>query len=235
MEKKSKFLLVSAFIAVLFSSCYTTKVTVGNLSPKQPMTKINSEWNHHILFGLVPLSNTKMRADDYVGNRPRYMIKTNQSFLNGLVSCLTFALYTPSTTTYYVPKDSYRESRDRSLYERPSTCIPVGNGEPPILMIETTSEERQEESKNKVSRPLPKRTLFLEPKTDVPTSDMTTVQKDTDPQSNSYRATVFFKSGAKMDGIVTHLSGDGTRLNMTLLNGMIIETNLNEIERIVKK
>ena len=47
---KLKFLVAGILITASLSSCYTTKVSVGDVSPKQPMVKIKSEWNHHLLW-----------------------------------------------------------------------------------------------------------------------------------------------------------------------------------------
>lgn len=119
MITKFKFLLVGVLIAVSFSSCYTTKVTVGDVSPDQPMVMVNSVWNHHLLGGLIPLGNAKMRADKYVGDRMRYMIETNQSFLNLLVNFCTVGIYSPTTTSYYLPTDRYD-------YDNPGQNRPEG-------------------------------------------------------------------------------------------------------------
>lgn len=101
MKKRITNILVLCVLLSL-TSCYTTKIYNGEISKTEPMVKVNKEWNHHIIGGLVPLG-AKMKADDYVGGRKNYMVKTNQSFLNLLVNYLTLGLYTPTTTTFYVP------------------------------------------------------------------------------------------------------------------------------------
>lgn len=85
------------------TSCFNTKIACGNISTKTPVVKVNSEWNHHFLYGLIPGKNANMEAKNFVENSENYIIKTNQSFVNGLVGCLTFGIYTPTTTTYYLP------------------------------------------------------------------------------------------------------------------------------------
>lgn len=87
------------------TSCYNTKVVCGDITRQTPVVKVNSEWNHHLLYGLVPLKNAKMEAKEYVGNKKSYVVKTNQTFINMLVNAITFGLYTPTTTTYYLPID----------------------------------------------------------------------------------------------------------------------------------
>ena len=44
-----------------------------------------------------------MEAKEYVGEKKNYVIKTNQTFVNMLVNAITLGLYTPTTTTYYLP------------------------------------------------------------------------------------------------------------------------------------
>lgn len=98
---KKIFVLVICVVAL--SSCYNTRILVGDVKPNEPVVQINKEWNHHLIAGLVPIGNAKMVANEYVGDRPNYVVKTNQSFLNQLVSALTFGIYTPTQTKYYIP------------------------------------------------------------------------------------------------------------------------------------
>ena len=89
--------------SVSLTSSYNTKVVCGDITTKTPVVKVNSEWNHHLIYGLVPLKNAKMEAKEYVGEKKNYVIKTNQTFVNMLVNAITLGLYTPTTTTYYLP------------------------------------------------------------------------------------------------------------------------------------
>ena len=88
---------------MMLTSCYNTKILVGDVNPKDPLVKINSEWNHHLICGLVPLGNAQMKASEYVDGHENYVVKTNMSFLNMLVSWVTFSIYTPTQTVYYIP------------------------------------------------------------------------------------------------------------------------------------
>ncbi|MFI3261779.1 MAG: hypothetical protein R3Y26_02600 [Rikenellaceae bacterium] len=96
-------LLLVVISATMLQSCYSTRLYVGDVQKTDPLIKVNKEWNHHLLFGLVPLDNSKMRPSDYVNDTPNYVVKTNTSFANSIVSSLTFGLYSPTQTTYYVP------------------------------------------------------------------------------------------------------------------------------------
>ena len=98
-----KKLLVLAVCMIALSSCYNTRILVGDVKPNEPLTEVNRVWNHHLIAGLVPLNNAKMQAGEYVGDRPNYVVKTNQSFLNQLVTVFTCGIYTPTQTVYYIP------------------------------------------------------------------------------------------------------------------------------------
>lgn len=108
MKKFYLFIAVSA-TALTFTSCYNTRILVGNVKPKEPVVQINKEWNHGLIFGLVPLNNATMVASEYVDGAPNYVVKTNQSFLNMLVSGVTFGIYTPTQTKYYIPMKDYKK------------------------------------------------------------------------------------------------------------------------------
>jgi hypothetical protein len=89
---KSTFALLAG--AMLLSSCYSYTSVVGNGGTgQQKVTK----WNHYVVYGLAPVgvSDSKQMA----GSTPDYTVFTRQSFVNGLVSGLTFGIYTPTTTT----------------------------------------------------------------------------------------------------------------------------------------
>ena len=83
--------LISCF---LLTSCYTYTSVVGNgAQGNQEVT----QWNHYLIYGLAPVgvSNSKEMA----GGAENYQVTTRQTFVNGLVSGLTFGIYTPTTTT----------------------------------------------------------------------------------------------------------------------------------------
>lgn len=94
--KKKTFKMVAGLLlcSSLFTSCYTYTSVVGEgAKGNQEVTK----WNHYVIYGLAPVgvSNSKAMADGATD----YTVTTSQSFVNGLISGLTFGLYTPTTTT----------------------------------------------------------------------------------------------------------------------------------------
>lgn len=97
--------LACVTVVLMMTSCYNTKVCVGNVTPEEAVVKVNSVTNHHFLYGLIPGGKTNIEAKKYVGERKNYVIKNNQTFLNGFLSCITCGIYTPMTTTFYTPLD----------------------------------------------------------------------------------------------------------------------------------
>lgn len=95
MIKKSMKLFTVAFTAsILLTSCYSYTSVVGQGA--QGNTEV-TKWNHYVIYGLAPVgvSDSKQMAD----GAKDYTVFTRQSFVNGLVSALTFGIYAPSTTT----------------------------------------------------------------------------------------------------------------------------------------
>jgi hypothetical protein len=80
--------------SVLLTSCFSYTVVVGDGAQGNQQTK---EWNHYIIYGLAPVgvSDAKQMAD----GAENYTVKTEQTFVNGLVNAITFGIYTPTTTT----------------------------------------------------------------------------------------------------------------------------------------
>lgn len=73
------------------TSCYYAQITTD----KEPSNNvIEEEWAHSFVFGLVPPE--EIEASDECSNGVA-KVETQISFLNGLVSGLTFNLYTPMT------------------------------------------------------------------------------------------------------------------------------------------
>lgn len=80
--------------STLLTSCYTYTSVVGEgAKGNQEVT----EWNHYLIFGLAPVDVSDSKA--MAGGANDYTVTTRQSFINGLVSGLTFGIYTPTTTT----------------------------------------------------------------------------------------------------------------------------------------
>lgn len=107
-----KKLLILAGAAICLTSCFNSRILVGNIQPSDTVIEVNKQWNSHFLYGWIPGRNAKMNAQQYVGNAENYMVKTNTTFVNGLVSAVTFGIYTPTQTRYYIPLTDVEQQTD---------------------------------------------------------------------------------------------------------------------------
>jgi len=84
--------LAFVLAAVLLAGCYHVTV-VTSAAPLG--TKVNKEWQNGFVSGLVPPPelNVKDQCPEGVAK-----VETERSFLNGLVSALTWSIYTPMHT-----------------------------------------------------------------------------------------------------------------------------------------
>ena len=100
----------------LLTSCFQSSVCVGNMKRNQEGVLVAKEHNSHFIYGLV--GHNKMKAKDYIENQPDYRIRTYHSFVDGLLQSITFGIYCPTTTEYYVPYDAAgRHSKKRRSYD----------------------------------------------------------------------------------------------------------------------
>lgn len=100
-----KLFLIGALLCIGLTSCYTSRTYVGDVKPGSPTVKVNDETVHHLLYGLIPVGNNKIDDSNYIGDRKNYVIKHQQSFLNGFLGVITLGIYTPMTVTFEVPLD----------------------------------------------------------------------------------------------------------------------------------
>ncbi|MDD4008370.1 MAG: Bor family protein [Fermentimonas sp.] len=96
MKKKLIQLSAVLFVSLLMTSCYSYTTVVGDGSQGNQQI---SKWNHYLIGGLAPIdvSDSAILA----GGVQDYTVKTEMSFVNGLVSALTGGIYAPTTTTIY--------------------------------------------------------------------------------------------------------------------------------------
>ncbi|MDR6300035.1 Bor family protein [Mesonia maritima] len=94
IKKTTKMLAVVFASALLLTSCYSYTSTVGEgAQGNKEVTK----WNHYVVYGLAPVGVSDSK--EMAGGAENYTVHTRQTFVNGLVSSLTFGMYTPTTTT----------------------------------------------------------------------------------------------------------------------------------------
>lgn len=90
-------------VTAMMTSCYSTRILYGDVKENEPLVQVNRQWNHHLIGGLIPVGKNKLDAAEYVNKAENYVVKTNFNFLNMLVSGITFGIYTPTQTKFYVP------------------------------------------------------------------------------------------------------------------------------------
>lgn len=100
-----KKLILIPSIILLMTSCYTSKVYHGNITENTPQLEVASKGNSILLWGLLPLKSAEQKAKDVVGERKNYTTVTQWTFVDGLLSCITLGIYSPTTTKYYIPAD----------------------------------------------------------------------------------------------------------------------------------
>ena len=94
IKKTMKMMTVVFAASMLLTSCYSYTSVVGKGAQGNSQT---TKWNHYVIYGLAPVgvSDSKQMAD----GAENYTVHTRHSFVNGLVSAITFGIYTPTTTT----------------------------------------------------------------------------------------------------------------------------------------
>lgn len=78
--------------AIFLAGCY--HITVVTAAPPASTT-VNKEWQNGFVYGLVPPPDLNVKDQCPQGVAK---VETERSFLNGLVSMLTWSLYTPMHT-----------------------------------------------------------------------------------------------------------------------------------------
>lgn len=100
---KIKNLVLLCLIVVVLSSCYSTTTCVGTVKADDPAVQVNSVKNHHFLYALVNGGNTNIEDSKYIGDIKNYKVKKSTTFVDGFLECITWGIYSPTTTTYYIP------------------------------------------------------------------------------------------------------------------------------------
>ena len=94
MKRSLRMMSIIFAVSLLLTSCYSYTSVVGEGAQG---TEEVTEWNHYVLFGLAPVDVSDSQA--MAEGADNYTVHTRQSFLNGLLSAITFGLYSPTTTT----------------------------------------------------------------------------------------------------------------------------------------
>lgn len=94
-----------ALTAIFLSSCYSSRVINGEITVKEPLVEVNAKRNNFLFWGLLPIGETQntQYAKNYIGEKENYATRTSWTFIDGVLNCITLGIYTPTTTTYYLP------------------------------------------------------------------------------------------------------------------------------------
>lgn len=89
-----KKILLFSMLALFLSSCYSVKYSVGKGAQSGVEVKAK---NHFVVAGLAPVGEQKT-PQQLAGDATDYDVEIVHSFVDGLLSAITFGMYTPTTT-----------------------------------------------------------------------------------------------------------------------------------------
>ena len=93
MKRNLSFLALIFTAALLFSSCYTNTMIVGEGAQSGVEVKAK---NHYLIGGLAPLSTADPK--EMANGAEDYEVTIQHTFVDGLINALTLGIYTPTTT-----------------------------------------------------------------------------------------------------------------------------------------
>jgi hypothetical protein len=93
MKKRAFNVGMVLMLTLSMTSCYVNTFTVGSGPQTNQEVK---KWNHYLIWGLAPIevSNPNVLA----GGAKDYEVTIKHTFVNGLLSAITWGLYSPTTT-----------------------------------------------------------------------------------------------------------------------------------------
>lgn len=97
--KKTLFLSI---MILLLTSCNTVKSVHGDTNEYGNLVQVHKQKNNILFWGLLNTGNA-IEVDRYVKNNINYVIKTQNTFVDGLLNIVTIGIYCPSTTKIYIP------------------------------------------------------------------------------------------------------------------------------------
>ena len=94
MKRTFKIMAIAFAMSITLTSCFSYTSVVGKGAQGNSQV---TKWNHYVIGGLAPVgvSDSKAMAEGATD----YTVHTRQTFVNGLISSLTFGLYAPTVTT----------------------------------------------------------------------------------------------------------------------------------------
>lgn len=96
-------LFVLLCASMMLVSCYSVTYCYGDMKEDSPSVKVNSIHHPGFICGLVGTGKSQIATSKYMDGVKDYKVKHSISFVDGLLECVTFGIYTPTTTTFYAP------------------------------------------------------------------------------------------------------------------------------------
>ncbi|MBS1527519.1 MAG: Bor family protein [Bacteroidetes bacterium] len=93
MKKNQSLAVLACCICLMFSSCYVNTFNVGKGAQG---TTTQTSWNHYLIDGLIPVQVSDPAK--MTGGASDYTVTIKHSFVNGLLTAITFGIYSPTTT-----------------------------------------------------------------------------------------------------------------------------------------
>ncbi|HWA73933.1 MAG TPA: Bor family protein [Polyangiaceae bacterium] len=96
MKQLTRFTIASIALSAVLQGCYTTTIRSGKPA-EQPSVEYDEKWHHGLVWGIAELSGPY----DLQRICPNgwSVIKTETSFVNGVVEAVTSGIYSPQTVT----------------------------------------------------------------------------------------------------------------------------------------
>lgn len=113
MKKLKLFIVLCAVCGC--TSCLRTTYYVGSSRQSDNQVKVGQEqFHHHYLGGLIAGGNATVDAKEYTNNTDNYAVRTSTSFIDLLISSVTFGIYTPTKTTWFMsPEEIKKQSNSQ--------------------------------------------------------------------------------------------------------------------------
>ncbi len=93
MKRITVNLALALTLSLMMSSCYTISHTVGTGPQSGQEVK---KMNHYLIYGLAPVGVSD--PNEMAGGAQNYEVTTKHTFVDGLLSAITFGIYSPTTT-----------------------------------------------------------------------------------------------------------------------------------------
>lgn len=117
--KKLKLCAVVFLATFCCSSCLRTAYYIGEARPKEKVVKVGTEsFHHHFIGGLVAGKNATIDANEYSNGADNYVVRTSISFADMLIGDLTFGIYTPTKTTWFMSADEINKLSKRGKEDK---------------------------------------------------------------------------------------------------------------------